>query len=293
MLEYLRVAVPRNIVDRSHLPADELAKFEKVTGILKTRRTVRSTTANFIKDALISCKMENTINRNAIEALIVVTQSPDRLSPNMAVEIHKFLGLPAHVPALDINHACDGFIVGLWAGQKLSNKTMVICVDRLRYNKTPMESLIFSDSVSIAVVNGNYQHHMDSYTDGSKFDKLHCGLDGDMDMNGNDVFDFVTTEVPKLLRPVSDKYDFLAPHQANESMNRILEIRSGFKGRTLYSIREYGNQSMNSVPTNLAHNESAILGKSVLMCGFGAGYTAATMSINWPHERIAKIVEVN
>ena len=40
-------------------------------------------------------------------------------------------------------------------------------------------------------------------------------------------------------------------------MNRILEMRSGFKGRALYSIEEYGNQSMCSIPTVLAVNESA------------------------------------
>ena len=136
MLESLTVAVPKSMMSRSDMKPDELAKFEKVTGIKNTRHFIvedgpayrHGTLSEFIKAALDQV----TIDVAEIEALLVVTQTPDRLSPCMAVEIAAHLGLPHNIPAIDMNHACDGFIMGLWAGQKLSGKTLVICADMLR-----------------------------------------------------------------------------------------------------------------------------------------------------------------
>lgn len=289
MLESLTVAVPKNIVPRLHLPAEETAKFERVTGIKKTRH-FEGSLAEFIKAAID----QTSIDVTTIEALLVVTQTPDRLSPCMAVEIAHHLGLPPNIPAIDMNHACDGFIMGLWAGQKLSGRTLVICADMLRYKVGSIEGLIFSDAVSIAVVTRVRYLSYRFYNDGSMHQKLRCGLKGEMEMDGNAVFDFVTTVIPTMVNNsiMQEISDWFVPHQANLSMNRILEMRAGFKGRTLYSIEEYGNQSMNSIPTNLAHNEDKILGKTVLLCGFGAGYTAAMTTIDWPRERMTKMVEV-
>src|SRR5690606_7800759 len=123
----------------------------------------------------------------------------------------------------------------------------------------------------------------------------HAGLNGEMQMDGSDVFDFVTTKVPELIEKFVGAYDhigYFCPHQANMAMNRILAKRAGYTERTLYSIGEYGNQSMCSIPTALAMHEEKILGKHVLLAGFGAGYTATVGSVKWPQQKVAKIVEV-
>lgn len=297
MLKSLTVAVPEFVVDRTHTraPKDHLASFERVTGIKKTRR-FEGTTAEFIKKALSTANYNGALDLRAIDSLIVVTQSPDRLSPCMAAEIHDYLKLPSNVPAMDLNHACDGFVLGLWAARRLGNKSLLICVDRLRYNNTPLESLIFSDACAIAVVeNDGATFPVQFFTDGSNHEKLYAGLAGEMKMDGNAVFDFVTTVMPDMIGTFCEEHglcDWLAPHQANLSMNRVLESRSGFKGRCLYSLEEYGNQSMCSIPTALAVNESKIMGQRVLMAGFGAGYTAAVGALWWPTNPICRMVIV-
>ena len=246
MVEYLTMAVPKDFVDRSRF--GDTAEFERVTGIRKTRRFSGSTTEMILK-AIDACNFSG----EEIEAVVVVTQSPDRLSPCMAMEVHNHLQLPSGVPAFDLNHSCDGWVVGLHVARKISSKTLLICADRLRYDKTPMESLIFSDSVSITVVGNSGLCRAAFYTDGSQSSKIFCGLNGEMDMDGGFVFDFVTTKVPPLIKefniPLAS--DFLVPHQANLTMNKILAMRAGFNGIQASNPGRWNLKSGRIMPTTV------------------------------------------
>ncbi len=291
MLEYLGVGIPSFIVNRSDLDKVNLAQFDRVTGIKKTRRWLEST-EEMILSAIKGSKL---MEQKSIEAVIVVTQTPDRLSPCMAVSVHKYLNLPHDVPVFDINHACDGFLFGVHVAQTLGRRTLVVCADRLRYDKTPMESLIFSDSVSLALVSPYSSFSTAFYTDGSGIKNLYCGLNGEMNMDGPTVFDFATTKIPemilKFLKERNDMpVDWLVLHQANKSMMTLIESRTGFRGKSFSSIEEYGNQSMNSIPTALVVNESKALNRNLLLVGFGAGYTATAMRMTWPKHRISEII---
>lgn len=286
MIESLLVAIPKNIVPRETSP--EMEKFERITGIKKTRRYDKLT-IEMIKSAADHLKVVEVPDH-----LIVVTQSPSYLSPCMAVAVADHLRFPSRVISFDVNHACDGWVLGCHLAMRLGGRTMLICADRLRYEPNNLEKYIFSDSVSITELKSTHLTFFKSYTDGSQSDKLYCGLDGTMRMVGGDVFDFVTTKVPELINScVKDfgAFDFLIPHQANLSMLKILEKRSGFENRTLYSIEEYGNQSMNSIPTCLAMHHRRITGKRILHVGFGAGFTASAISI-WGPKNHPRIVEI-
>lgn len=293
MLKSLIVATPKECVDRSGLDETKLKNFTRVTGIKKTRRYDEGGTASMIKDALMVANFNSQLDIRGIDSLIVVTQSPDRLSPCMAAELHDYLKLPANVPAVDLNHACDGFVLGLWAAKRLGNRTLLICADRLRYGEG-IDALIFSDAVAIAVVeNDGCTFPVQFFTDGSNFRKLHAGLTGEMYMDGNAVFDFVTTVMPGMIGEFCEEHemcDWLAPHQGNLSMNKVLEMRSGFKNRCLYSIEEYGNQSMCSIPTALVTNEAKIMGQRICMAGFGAGFTATVGALWWPTNPIGRMI---
>ncbi len=291
MIDALVVGVPSNIVDRRLCNQRDLAEFERVTGIKKTRHYESDNTIAMVLRTIKKCGLDF----KGVDGVIVVTQSPDRLSPCMAVEVHRALDLPSSAPVIDVNHACDGFIMGLYLARWFSQKTLLVCVDRLRYAPSQIESLIFSDAVSLSIVSFG-DNSFDFYTQPNIAD-LYCGLHGDMEMNGPAVFDFATTKVPPMIKNFKQKLgwpiDFLVPHQANLTMNKIIELRSGFKDKCLYSIEEYGNQSMNSIPTALAMNENKILGKNLLLCGFGAGYTAALAYLpHWSDFPISRIVEI-
>lgn len=281
MIENLTIGIPKNVLNRVHSP--ELEKFERITGIKKTRR-FDGTTFEMISNLLHGSHYTH------IDAVIVVTQSPDRLSPCLAAQVHAYLDLPHYVPAFDVNHACDGWVFGVWLASCLSRRTLLICADRLRYAPNPIEALMFSDSVTATIIRPR-PSTVRFYTDGSRANDLYAGLNGEMHMDGSKVFDFVTTEMPLLIKDWL-ACDLLVPHQANLSMLKILEKRSGYEGRCLYSIEEYGNQSMNSIPTAIAMNEDAAAGKRLLLAGFGAGYTATLMALEWPRYLVSEIVDV-
>lgn len=294
MIKSLTVCVPNEIVDRSHINPENLAKFEKVTGIKKTRRFTGESTIAMIEAAIQS--MPGPFPE--YQAIVVVTQSPDELSPCVATAVHAMLNQPPSTVAFDINHACDGWLVGLSVAERFGGDTLLVCVDRLRFGSTDTEKLIFSDSVSFTEVQpcGGIKtaaiYSCRNYTDGENRDKLYCSISGEMFMDGNFIFDFVTSKIPDLVKYYeADNVDYLVPHQANLSMNRILEARCGYKDKTLYSIEEYGNLSMNSVPMTIAHNEEKVLGKRLIACGFGAGLSAATMMMDWASDKITKVVE--
>jgi 3-oxoacyl-[acyl-carrier-protein] synthase III len=288
-IEYLTVAVPKNIIDRFGLDQKALADFERVTGIKKTRRFLGSTTEMILK-ALKACDF----TAEDLAGVIVVTQSPDRLSPCMAMEVHNYLKLPPSAFAFDVNRACTGWSDGLMLATKMPGKTLLICADRLRYAPNPIEGLIFSDSVSISVINQSVEIPTIFFNDGAYSDKLYCGLNNDMFMNGAFIFDFVTSKVPGMIKEFNAKFpsDTLCLHQANLSMLKIVAMRSGFKDNWLSSIEEYGNQSMNSLPTSIVHNEEKALGKKLLLASFGAGVSATVQQIIWPEKSIGYIVQI-
>lgn len=282
MVERLLVAVPKDIVPRG--TSEDIQKFERVTGIKHTRRFAGST-YEMITKALDHLKVVE-VPQN----LVVITQSPDQLSPCTAAKICHYMHFPESTLAFDVNHACDGWVLGVYLANRLKGRTMLICADRLRYEPNYLESFMFSDAVSVSqIIQG--LDVFKSYTDGSRFDDLYCGLDGEMHMNGSGVFDFVTTKIPKFIKEFGP-HDYLIPHQANLSMLKLLEKRSGYQDRTLYSIEQYGNQSMNTIPTCLALNNKLAHSTSVLCVGFGAGFTAAGMSMFWAPVEDPKIVEI-
>lgn len=280
MIESITIGLPP-IVPRE--TSDDLTRFERVTGI-KTTRRYSGNTYSMVCDTLDHIK-----GLTPFSQLIVVTQSPDQLSPCMAAEIHDYLELPSDVLAFDVNHACDGWVLGAHLANKLGGRTLLICADRLRFGIGP-ERYMFSDSVSVTEISAA-NNRFASYTDGSKAGALVCGLKGEVEMRGDEVFDFVTSKMPGFIQDFGDSYDYLVPHQANLSMLKLLAMRSGYKDRTLYSIEEFGNQSMNSIPTCLVKNSEKIHGANVLCVGFGAGFTAAGMGMWWA-PKATRMVEI-
>jgi 3-oxoacyl-[acyl-carrier-protein] synthase-3 len=287
VIEWLRVGIPKTIVARQ--PSPELEKFERVTGIKKTRRAKHGIQWSILS-TLDRCPKSRPDN------IIVVTQTPDQFSPCTAVWVQDHLKLPKSTLCFDVNHACDGWVVGFHLASRLPGKTMLICADQLRYEPNPIEGLIFSDAVSITLIDSDPSKHslceFKAYTDGSKARLLRCELDGEMVMRGDAVFDFVTTEIPKFIASFALSPHVIVPHQANLSMHKILAMRTGAGERLLSSIEEYGNQSMNSIPTCITMHEDSILGRDVLCVGFGAGFTAAGAIISWPESPVCAFVEI-
>lgn len=291
MIETLSVAVAKTVMDRSAFPELQIEKFESVTGIRKTRRWEGSTMGLALK-AVNADKIRILTRRPS--AVIFVTQSPDRNSPAMANDIARELQLPHHIPVFDVNQSCSGFVYGVWLAEMVASKTgnvLLVCVDRLRADPDKLDSLIFSDAASACMISCDPCSEAFFYTDGEGAEKLKGDEKGLLKMDGGAVFDFVTSQIPGFLSRFKG-VEILVQHQANLSMMKLVERRAGYSGRSVHSIEEFGNMSLVSIPAALALKEAEVLGKNVLLCGFGAGWSVAAMQMDWPVAPISRLVEV-
>lgn len=297
LIRNLTVVVPKQIVSRDGYEPERLAHFERLTGIKKTRR-FSGTPAEFLKAGIgLFGKILPQIPY--YKGIILVTQTPSRLSPANAMDLLP-LSSNRDIPVFDVNQSCDGFIYGLKLANSLAeyehDTFLVVCMDMLRFENGTEESLIFSDAISFCMVRplGWGKFRFLNNDEGKEI--LCAGTDGKMKMDGGAVFDFVTRNVPRMISDYVEhnwKFDALVQHQANLSMMNLVVKRSGFEGEHLTSIEEYGNQSMVSIPCTLAANEEKILGKRVLICGYGAGYSAAITGLpKWSDKPVSRILEV-
>ncbi len=279
MIEKLVVAVPKKIIDRSGIDCKD---FERITGIKKTRRFSLGNVWQLVVPAL-----EKFRGVEGIEQIIVVTQSRTRNIPAMAIDVLSQLNLNPKIPVFDVNQSCSGFIYGLYLSCS-SRRTLVVCADCLELDDS---ELIFSDAACVFVFDHNSPLNFSFHND-PNISALWADTDGYMRMDGGKVFDFVTKNIPPLIRELP-MADYFCQHQANESMMKLVAKRAGYTDdQNLMSIHEYGNQSMVSIPTCLAYNEQKILGKEVLLAGYGAGFSAALTTIKWPAKSVSTIIEV-
>lgn len=281
MIHSIYSVVPATIIDRWQLDKNVRENFERTTGILKTRKTSLKPSVMAHKAAIGA--LEN-IDKKSIKALIVVTQSAERRAPAMAMQLLEKLGLDTNIPAFDINQACSGYIYGLHIANSLllelgdvDARALVITVDKLHISSSPTESLIFSDAATATVMSFIKDSHATFFNDPRGQEYLYMNHDEHLVMNGNKVFEYVTKTMPQLIKDHSKGAELLVPHQANSLMLQILEKRGLLP--VLSSIDEFGNTSMNSIPLTLCHKKEDVLGIRVLLCGFGAGWSAAMMQV--------------
>jgi 3-oxoacyl-[acyl-carrier-protein] synthase-3 len=117
-LKGVSVCVPKIIVKNSEntfFDADEVAKFSKSTGVYEFRSAEKEvTTADLGFEAANRLLNEMGINRNEIDILVFVSQTPDFANiPNTAPILQDRLKLSEQCITFDIPLGCSGFVYGL------------------------------------------------------------------------------------------------------------------------------------------------------------------------------------
>ncbi len=100
--------------DYSHFTEAESLLFEKTTGI-KERRVASEefTCSDLCYRAAESLLTDLNLNREDIDVIIFVSQSPDYFLPATAIVLQERLGLSKNCIAFDINLGCSGYVYGL------------------------------------------------------------------------------------------------------------------------------------------------------------------------------------
>lgn len=111
-------------------------------------------------------------------------------------------------------------------------------------------------------------------------------------MNGREVFKFAVGEVPKFIERTVQRagltpqdIDYYVLHQANVRIMTAMSERMAVQPEQLVvHLEQYGNTSAASIP--LALNDALEAGeiqpgKTLVLCGFGAGLAVATAVVKW------------
>ena len=254
--------------------------------------------------------------RDEIDALIVVTQSPDYRAPATAIILQDRLGLAHSTLAFDVNLGCSAYpyalhLLGSMIACGSIKKGLVLVGDRSSSDNDPL----FSDAGSATALEFDANAapmHFDLNSDGSShqaiilragghrepigFEHLIPQIDNlqapwrrgvDLELDGPAVLSFSTRRIPPAVEKLLDyagatkeQVDYFVFHQANKMINETLRKKLGLPNEKVpSSLREFGNTSGASLPVTItACLREPLAGgpNCLLLCGFGIGLSWAT-----------------
>jgi 3-oxoacyl-[acyl-carrier-protein] synthase-3 len=269
--------------------------------------------------------------REQIDALIVVTQSPDYLIPATAIILQDRLGLPNTTIAFDVNLGCSAYPFGLHLlGSMISaggiKKALLLVGDRSASLNDP----IFSDAGTATALEFDEDAppmYFDLNSDGSGYkaiilpvgghrepigiqhlmpfredenDHWHCAAN--LQLDGPAVLSFSTQRVPPAVEKLLDyagaskeEVDYFIFHQANRMINETIRKKLGLpEEKTPSTLREFGNTSGASLPVTMTVRINKALEsghKRVLLSGFGIGLSWGTALITIENASFPDLIE--
>ncbi len=237
-----------------------------------------------------------------IDLLVLSTSSPDQRFPGTSAQIHAGIGL--RCGAFDVNAACAGFSYGYAAAYGLMmlpggpQRVLNVGSDALSTLTDYQDrgtAILFGDAAGACVMERHEQGEMlgfDLGSDGNLSPILYCNHGDTIKMEGREVFKKAVRAVSASIKAAlkrakisAQEVDVILLHQANI---RIIESVCSHTGlpmsKTFNVIDHTGNTSTASIPLAMqkAANQGALQpGKIVLISGFGAGMTWATLVVRW------------
>lgn len=255
-----------------------------------------------------------------IDMIILATTTPDYPIQSTACVVQELIGA-VNAGAVDVNAACSGFVYALTMAKALiasgmNKKVLVIgaevlskCVDMQDRNTC----VLFGDGAAAAVVAeveegyGILSQFLGAEPDVKGALRTPAGgtrkplsqevLDersNFLQMKGQDVFKFAVRALPKATLEAlngaglkAENIDMVFPHQANvriiEAASKRLEIPMD---KFYLNLNKFGNTSSASIGLALGEAlEKGLVkkGDTVVLTGFGAGLTYASMIIKWSY----------
>lgn len=227
-----------------------------------------------------------------LDALIVVTQSPDYFLPPTSSVVQGRLGLKQDMFCLDINQGCAGFLIGLFQAfqmldQAAIGKVALINVDVLSHRVSPKDRNSFpliGDGAALTIVErgGGEVIHANLKMDGTRREALmipaggfrqpSCaatavledGGDGNLRarehlrMDGSAVFNFVQVEVPPMIDSLLEE----AQCGKQEVDQFLFHQPNRFM---LHKLAEAMGVALEKMPANLVENYGNSSGVSIPM----------------------------
>jgi len=224
---YLPPHTEDGLVLKNDNPEWRIEEIEQKTGISVRHITDVKQTATDMAALAAEKLFISDVQRDEIDFLILITQSPDYVLPASACILQDILGLKKSCMAFDVNLGCSGYIYGLAMGGALSEaglgqKGLLICSET--YTKYIDKSdrtcrPLFSDGAAATLLGSAASDSLGPFemgTDGSGFSDLIVHSSGarkfneegkgrKLFMDGAKVFMFTMDTVPQCVTALLEK----------------------------------------------------------------------------------------
>ena len=240
----ISACVPKTIVDNKTLvnilPEEEVIKTIENIGIKEKRFADKDVcSSDLCFKAAEQLFADNNIDKNSIDALIFLSQTPDYRQPATAPSLQYRLGLPKTTLSFDINLACSGYVYGLsmamaYASLHGINNVLLLVGETMSKTISPKDRVtfpLFGDAGTATLVQKNDQFETSIFrlsSDGSDAGILNMPYGGyrnpssveglaektdaegnirtgeQLCMDGMEVFNFGLREVPKDVKKIME-----------------------------------------------------------------------------------------
>ncbi|CAG0977627.1 3-oxoacyl-[acyl-carrier-protein] synthase III [Methylophilaceae bacterium] len=266
-----------------------------------------------------------------VDALIVVTQSPDYLMPSTAIILQDRLQLGQNTIAFDINLGCSGYPFGLYTlGCMISagnvKKALLLVGDKSGRLNDPL----FSDAGTATALEYSPEAppvYFDLNSDGSGYQAIMMPIGGhreparlehfmgekstdgfweasklQLNLDGPAVLSFSTQRVPPAVQQLlafagksADEIDYFIFHQANRMINETIRKKLGLPPEKVPStLHDFGNTSGASIPVTMTariRDELAQGPKQLLLSGFGIGLSWGSCILEIDQAKFPALIE--
>ncbi|HEX2925414.1 MAG TPA: ketoacyl-ACP synthase III [Ruminiclostridium sp.] len=303
-------AVPKHIVNTeeyfSKFGEENVRKFINMTGVKRRHVALDEQCAS----DLCYVSARNLMKKlgwepSTIDALILITQTPDYAVPATACVLQYRLGLSEDCIAFDINLGCSAYVYGIWQAATMIatqdiNRVLLLVGDTSNFGINTDDTataMLFGDGGSATALERSEGKEIKYFlkTKGSGYKCINVpaghargrgrpvtATGSELAMNGADVFNFSIIDVPKALKGFmtefsisKDEVDMYVFHQANLFILKHVIKKLGLPEKKVpISVDRYGNTSGESIPVTLVDALESDQSDDViklLMCGFGVG----------------------
>lgn len=318
-----------NLTDCAAFPQDEVRKVVGMAGVSARRVSGDSIcSSDLCTTAAEALLAELGWARDSIDALIMVTQSPDYLLPSTCCVIHRQLNLSTQCAAFDVGLGCSGYPYGLWLASMMLGtagfKRVLLC-----HGETPSRftdasdrsvALLFGDAGSATAIEADSmarsgEWHFSLHTDGEGINDMIIRAGGFRErfsddprkyclyMNGARIFSFTIERVPSLINQTlsfagltSADIDYYIFHQSNRFIMRHLAKKMAIPTNKMpMTLAEFGNTGGASIPLTITQGklefpQAARL--KLMLLGYGVGLSWGSALVDLCGDVLLRHVEL-
>jgi len=297
-----------NFEDTAGFTAEEVRKVVGMAGVRSRRLAGESVCSSDLCQAAAESLLEKIgWERDSVDALIMVTQSPDYLLPSTACLLQAKLRLPTSCAAFDVGLGCSGYPYGLYLGALMIShggirRALVL------HGETPARfadesdrsvSLLFGDAGSATALEAEPSESAVPWafvlhTDGTGYEDLIIPGGGFRErfpedrrrycvaMNGPNIFSFSIKRVPAVIQDTlalagttKEDVDYYIFHQSNQFIMKHLAKKLGIPEEKMpLTLGDFGNTGGPSVPLTVTRAglvRPADRTLTLMLVGYGVG----------------------